>query len=55
MIERYTRSEMGQIWNLQNRYQKFLEVEILASKAWAKLGVVPRGQQKKSLLMLHLP
>lgn len=41
MIERYTRPEMAAIWSLENRYQKFLEVEILASEAWAELGVVP--------------
>ncbi len=41
MIERYTRPEMGRIWSLENRYQKFLDVEILASKAWAELGVIP--------------
>jgi len=43
MIERYTRPVMGKIWSLENRYQKFLEVEILASEAWAELGVIPRS------------
>lgn len=43
MIERYTRPMMGKIWSLENRYQKFLEVEILASEAWAELGVIPRS------------
>lgn len=42
MIERYTRPRMGQIWSLENRYQKFLEVEILAAAAWAELDVIPR-------------
>ncbi len=42
MIERYTSPEMGLIWSLENRYQKFLEVEILAAEAWSELGVVPR-------------
>ncbi len=42
MIERYTGEEMGRIWSLENRYRKFLDVEILASRAWAELGVVPR-------------
>jgi adenylosuccinate lyase len=41
MIERYTRPQMGVIWSPENRYKKFLEVEILASEAWAELGVVP--------------
>ncbi len=41
MIERYTRPEMGRIWSLENRYRKYLEVEILAAEAWAELGVIP--------------
>ncbi len=42
MIERYTRPRMGQIWSLENRYQKFLDVEIKAAEAWAEMGVIPR-------------
>lgn len=42
MIERYTGPEMGRIWSLENRYRKFLEVEILATEAWAELGSIPR-------------
>ncbi len=42
MIERYTGQAMGRIWSLNNRYQKFLAVEILASEAWAELGIIPK-------------
>jgi len=42
LIERYTRTRMGQIWSLENRYQKFLEVEIMAAAAWAEMGVIPQ-------------
>src|SRR6185503_808742 len=41
MIPRYTRPEMGRIWNDQNRFQQWLEVELAASEALAELGVVP--------------
>ncbi len=41
MIDRYTGKAMGSIWSLENRYKKFLDVEILATQAWAELGVVP--------------
>lgn len=41
MIERYTRAEMGNIWSEQNKYEAWLEVEILACEAWAELGVIP--------------
>ncbi|MDR3156817.1 MAG: adenylosuccinate lyase [Lactobacillales bacterium] len=42
MIERYTRPEMGNIWTDENRYQAWLEVEILADEAWAELGDIPK-------------
>ncbi|MBQ0140615.1 MAG: adenylosuccinate lyase [Kurthia sp.] len=42
MIARYTRPEMGAIWTDQNRYQAWLEVEILACEAWAELGDIPK-------------
>ncbi|MCL6472937.1 MAG: adenylosuccinate lyase [Firmicutes bacterium] len=42
MIERYTRPRMGAIWDLENRFSKWLEIEILATEAHVKLGVVPQ-------------
>lgn len=42
MIERYTRPEMGAIWTEQNKYQAWLEVEILACEAWAEIGDIPK-------------
>jgi len=47
MIERYTRPEMGAIWTDENKYQAWLEVEILACEAWAELGVIPKEDVKK--------
>ena len=41
MIERYTREEMAKIWDLQNRYQCMLDVEIAACKAMNELGIIP--------------
>lgn len=41
MIERYTRPEMGKIWTLENKFKTWLEIEILACEAWARLGVIP--------------
>ena len=46
MIERYTREEMGNIWSDENRYAAWLEVEILASEAWASLGEIPEEDTK---------
>lgn len=45
MIERYTRKVMGDIWTDENRYKAWLQVEILACEALAKIGKIP----KKSL------
>jgi adenylosuccinate lyase len=41
MIERYTRPEMSAIWTEENRFQAWLEVEILACEAWVELGFIP--------------
>lgn len=47
MIERYTREEMGAIWTEENKYKAWLEVEILACEAWAKLGEIPQEDVEK--------
>ena len=47
MLPRYTREEMGHIWTDQNRYQAWLEVEILADEAWAELGEIPKEDVQK--------
>ena len=47
MIDRYTRKEMGAIWSEENRYQAWLEVEILACEAWAELGEIPKEDTAK--------
>ncbi len=41
MIERYSRKEMASIWSDENRYKIWLDIEILAAEAMAKLGKVP--------------
>ena len=58
MIERYSREEMAQIWTDQNRYEAWLEVEILASEAWSELGYIPKDEVKKirqhALSLIHI-
>jgi adenylosuccinate lyase len=44
MISRYTRPHMARLWSQENRFQKWLEVEILACEAWAELGVLPKEE-----------
>jgi adenylosuccinate lyase len=41
MIERYTRPEMGAIWDLENKFEIWKRIEIHACEAQAQLGVMP--------------
>ncbi len=41
MIERYTRPEMGRIWALENKFEIWKRIEVLACEAQAELGIVP--------------
>ncbi|MCP2604123.1 adenylosuccinate lyase [Candidatus Aminicenantes bacterium AC-708-M15] len=47
MIKRYTRPEMGGIWEEENKYQKWLDVEIAVCEAWCELGKIPSESLKK--------
>jgi adenylosuccinate lyase len=40
MIERYTRPEMGRIWSLENKFEVWKEIEVLACEAQAELGQI---------------
>ena len=42
MIPRYTRKEMGQVWSEENRYQRWLDVELAAAETLAEAGQVPK-------------
>ncbi|MBN2427026.1 MAG: adenylosuccinate lyase [Deltaproteobacteria bacterium] len=42
MIERYTRKEMASIWEAENRFRIWLEIETLACERQAELGVIPK-------------
>lgn len=46
MIPRYSREKMTKIWSPENRYQKWLDVEIMACEAMAKLGKIPESALK---------
>ncbi|MDA8290915.1 MAG: adenylosuccinate lyase [Actinomycetota bacterium] len=41
MIPRYSLPEMARLFSDEARLARWIEVEVLASEAWAKLGVVP--------------
>jgi adenylosuccinate lyase len=47
MIERYTLPEMGAIWTDQNRFQKWLDVEIAVCEVHAEMGTIPEDAVEK--------
>jgi adenylosuccinate lyase len=42
MITRYTLPEMGALWSEQNKFQKWLEVELAVCEVHAEMGTIPR-------------
>ncbi len=46
MIPRYTRPEMGRIWNDENRFRTWLAVEVAATETLAEAGMVPKAAAK---------
>ena len=47
MIERYTNPEMGAVWTEDNKYRRWLDVEIAVCEAWTKLGKIPAPALKR--------
>lgn len=46
MIPRYTREEMQKVWSEDNKFKKWLEVEIASLEGWCKIGVIPEQTVK---------
>ncbi len=42
MIDRYSSAEWKDLWSDENRYRKFLQVELASLKAFSAIGVIPR-------------
>ena len=47
MIPRYSRKLLKDIWEDQNKFQIWLDIEILASSAMEQLGQIPKGTTSK--------
>lgn len=47
MIDRYSRPAMKKIWSDDNKYAKWLEVELAVCEAWTNEGVIPREDMEK--------
>ncbi|OGB87229.1 adenylosuccinate lyase [candidate division WOR-1 bacterium RIFCSPLOWO2_02_FULL_46_20] len=47
MIDRYSLPKMREIWSEDHKFRTWLEVELAACEAWAKLGEIPQASLKK--------
>jgi len=47
MIERYSRVAMKKVWSEENKFAKWLQVEVAACEAWADLGVISKEELRK--------
>ena len=46
MIPRYSRPEMARIWEPENRFRIWFEIEAHACDALAELGVIPKERRR---------
>lgn len=47
MIKRYSRQQMGKIWEPANRYQKWLDIELAVCEAWTDRGIIPSESMER--------
>ena len=47
MIDRYSRPRMKKVWSDENKYGKWLQVELAVCEAWAEEGTIPREDMEK--------
>ena len=46
MIDRYEAVEIARIWSEENKYRKWLDVELAITETWAEMGEVPDASLK---------
>ncbi len=47
MIDRYSRPKMKKVWSEENKYDKWLAVELAVCEAWTEAGVIPQDDMVK--------
>ncbi|MBU4128687.1 adenylosuccinate lyase [bacterium] len=47
MLKRYTLPEMGEVWSEENRFKKYVEIEVLVCEALAQIGQIPKEAARK--------
>ena len=54
LIARYSLPEMAALFTDEARLGTWLEVEVLATEAWAALGYVPEADSKEEIGRAHV-
>ena len=47
MIDRYSRPKMKKVWSEENKYDKWLAIELAVCEAWTEAGVIPQDDMAK--------
>ena len=47
MIDRYSRPAMKRVWSDENKYRKWLQVELAVCEAWTAEGVIPSDDMER--------
>ena len=47
MISRYSREQIAKIWQPENKYKIWLDIEIFAAEAMEKFKIIPKGIAKE--------
>ena len=47
MLKRYTLPEMGEVWSEENRFKKYVEIEVVVCEALAQIGQIPKEAARK--------
>ncbi len=47
MIGRYSRPGMARVWSDENKFNKWLDVEIAVCEGWTELGVIPKRSMSR--------
>ena len=53
MIDRYSRPEMSKIWDINSKFDYYLQVELAVCDAYVRLGYFPEEDIKKVHKILY--
>ena len=55
MIPRYTSPDMAALWSPETKFATWLEIELLAAEAQARLGEIPADVPPRLRARAHVP